>query len=121
MKIYIWEVQFQSPEWFRGLSVLYRDHRKVSGVPPDGATCPEGLDGLNMGGNQPLVGWCAPPQGRKAPMVGNPRGGGRLHLAWGASLPHLPPWPPPLDGIGAAAPLGVETLEGAHPLPLPYI
>ena len=24
-------------------------------------------------------------------------------------------------GLGAAAPLGVETLEGAHPLPLPYI
>ena len=29
VKIYIWEVQFQSREWFRGLSVLYRDHRKV--------------------------------------------------------------------------------------------
>ena len=38
VKIYIWEVQFQSSEWFRGLSVLYWDHRKVSGGPLGGAT-----------------------------------------------------------------------------------
>ena len=46
-------------------------------------------------------------------------GRGCFHLTWGASFPPLPPWPPPLDGIGAAAPLGVETLEGAHPPPSP--
>ena len=89
----------------RGLSVLYRDHRKVSGGPPGGATCPGGLDGLNMGGNQPLVGWCTPPQGPKEPRVENPRGGGRLHLAWGARHPS---WPPPLPSRW--------DLEGAGPL-----
>ena len=105
MKIHIWEVQ-HSPEWFWGLSVLYRDHRKVSGGPSGGATCPGGLDGLKMGGNQPLVGLCAPPQGPKAPRVENPRGGGRLHLAWGASLPSWPPPPSRWD------------LEGPAPSPL---
>ena len=49
-----------------GLSVLYRDHRKVSGGPPGGATCPGGLNGLNMGGNQAPSG-LVHPQGPKAP------------------------------------------------------
>ena len=58
-----------------------------------------------------------PPQGPKAPRVW----GGGAPPCLGGKFPPLPPWPPPLDGIGAAAPLGVETLEGVHPLPLPYI
>ena len=61
VKIYRWEVQFQSPEWFQGLSVLYRDHQKVFGGPPGGATCPSGPSGLNKGGTSPLVGWCVLP------------------------------------------------------------
>ena len=84
---------------------MYRDHRKVSGGPPGGATCPGGLDGLNMGGNQPLVGWCAPPQGPKAPRVENPRGGGASTLLGGQVSPS---WPPPLPSRW--------DLEGAGPL-----
>ena len=45
---------------------MYRDHQKVSGGPPGGATCPRGLNGLNMGGNHALVGWCAPSPRPKA-------------------------------------------------------
>ena len=48
-------------------------------------------------------------------------GEGVLPPNLGGKFPLSAPWPPPLDGIGAVAPLGVETLEGAHPLPLPYI
>ena len=66
VKIYIWEVQFQSPEWFRGLSVLYRDHRKVSGGPLGGATCPGGPSGLNKGGNQLPSGLVRPPRAQGA-------------------------------------------------------
>ena len=40
---------------------MYRDHRKGPEGPPGGATYPEGPHGLNWEGNQPLVGWCAPP------------------------------------------------------------
>ena len=45
-------------------------------------------------------------------------GEGAPHLAWGASFPLSPAWPPPQMGSGAAAPLGVGTLEGAQPPPL---
>ena len=101
-----------------GFIVTYRDHWEGPGGPPSGATGPGGLHGPSVGGDQPQVGWCAPPH--KGPRrLGF--GEGCFHLTWVASFPPLPPWPPPLDGIGAAAPLGVETLEGAHPLPLPYI
>ena len=40
---------------------MYRDHRKGPGGPPGGATYLRGPDGLKWEGNQPLVGWCAPP------------------------------------------------------------
>ena len=55
------EVLFWSPEKFRGLSVTYRDHREGPGGPPSGATGHEGLHGPSVGGDQPQVGWCAPP------------------------------------------------------------
>ena len=42
---------------------MYRDHRKGPGGPPDGATYPGGPHGLKWHGNQPLMGWCAPPKG----------------------------------------------------------
>ena len=45
----------------RGLLVLYRDHRRGSGGPPGGSTCPGGPYGLNMEGNQPLGGLGAKP------------------------------------------------------------
>ena len=67
VKIYIWEVLFWSPEKFRVLSVTYRDHREGPGGPPSGATSPGGLHGPGVGGDQPQVGWCTPPQGPKAP------------------------------------------------------
>ena len=37
----------------------------------------------------------------------------------GGKFPPLPPLAATLDGFGAAAPLGVETLKGAHSLPSP--
>ena len=73
---------------------MYRDHRKGPGGPPGGATYPGGPHGLKWEGNQPLVGWCAPLGPPHAPRVGNPRGGGAPHLAWGEATP----WPlPPLE------------------------
>ena len=97
------------------LSVTYRDHREGPGGPPSGATGPGGLHGPSVGGDQPQVGWCAPHKG--------PR---RLGLGEGAHPPNLggkfplfPPLAAILDGFGAAAPLGVETLQGVHPPPSP--
>ena len=78
------EVWFWPPEVFRSLSVLYQDHRKGSGGPTGGYTCPKGPYGLNMEGNQPLSGTGAPPLGpMHLGLGGNPKGG--APLAWGAS------------------------------------
>ena len=66
VKIYIWEVPIWSPEKFRVLSVMYRDHREGPGGPPSGATCPRRLRGPSVGGDQPLGGLVRPPQGAKA-------------------------------------------------------
>ena len=117
------------------LSVTYRDHREGPGGPPGGATGPRGLRGPSVGVDQPQVVWCAPPPpGPKAPRVENPRGRGRLHLAWGASLPS---WPPPLPSrwdLEGAGPLSPSPIYSggfgaaiddenisllAHPTPLP--
>ena len=79
VKIYIWEVLFWSPEKFRVISVTYRDHREGPGGPPSGATSPRRLRGPSVGGDQPQVGWCAPPQGprrRKWGRGANPRADG---------------------------------------------
>ena len=70
VKIYIWEVLFWSPEKFRVLSVTYWDHREGPGGPPSGATIPGGLHGPSGGGDQPQVGWCAPPPGPNAKREG---------------------------------------------------
>ena len=66
---------------------MYRDHRKGPGGPPGGATYPGGPHGLNWVGNQPLLGWCAPLRPVLRLGLGNPRGGGAPHLAWGGSHP----------------------------------
>src|SRR3954470_6277489 len=50
-----------------------------SGGPPSGATGPGGLHGPSVEGDQPQVGWCAPPPRPKAPPRGegaNPRADG---------------------------------------------
>ena len=75
----------------RGLSVLYRDHRKGSGGPPGGSTCPGGPYGLYVEGNQPLSGLGAIPLGpMRLGLGGNPKGG----APWlGGQAPS--PWPPP--------------------------
>ena len=109
---------------------MYRDHRKGPGGPPGGATYPGGPHGLKWRGNQPLVGWCAPPKGPRrlgletlgeplppegacAPLVGNPK----RAVAPGAAAP-------PLDGIskGACAPLApiYSGGEGGQPQPKPW-
>ena len=108
---------------------MYRDHRKGPGGPPGGATYPGGPHGLKWGGDQPLVGWCAPPGPPSAPRVGNPRGGGastclggqvsrlgrrpprRSHLLGPAPPPGGPPG-------GATCPGGLHGLkwEGNQPL-----
>ena len=74
---------------------MYRDHRKGPGGPPGGATYPGGPHGLKWEGNQPLVGWCAPPLGPPAPRVLGALGEGAPPLALGGKAPPL-----------AAAPLG---------------
>src|SRR3954462_2755522 len=94
-----------------GLSVLYRDHRRVPGGPPGGATYPGGPHGLYEGGNQPIVGWCASPPRAHAPRVGGGGGGGNpkggAPLAWGqAPLPGRRP-PRRFHLLGPAPPQGV--------------
>ena len=71
---------------------MYRDHRKGPGGPPGGATHPGGPHGLKCEGNQPMVGWCAPPPWALLRLGLGTLGEGRLHLPWGA---RHPPWPPP--------------------------
>ena len=112
------------PEWSGG-EELYIGSQvsatgKVSGVtgivpgPPEGsrgttgwATCPGGPRGLKVEGNQPLVGWGAPPWASPhAPRVGNPRGGVPPCLG-GQGNPFPPLWPPP--------PLRSHLLGLAHP------
>ena len=86
---------------------MYRDHRKGPGGPPGGATYPGGPRGLKVEGNQPLVGWGAPPWASPhAPRVGNPKGGS-FPLALGGKAP----LPPHL----AAAPLGDLISKGLAP------
>ena len=81
---------------------MYRDHRKGPGGPPGGATYPGGPRGLKWEGNQPLVGWCAPPW---APLrLGlETLGGGRTTCLGGHSTPL------------AAAPLGDCISQGRRP------
>ncbi len=67
VNIYIWEVLFWSPEKFRAISVLYRDHREGPGGPPSGATNPGGLHGPRVVRDQPLSGLVRLPQGPMAP------------------------------------------------------
>ena len=110
---------------FWGAPVLYRDHRKGVRGPPGGATYPGGPRGLKWGGNQPLVGWCAPPLAPPAPRVGNPRGGGASTCLGGQGTP-LGRRPPRRSNL--LAPLGTLYIEGggraatplhlAPPLPL---
>ena len=85
---------------------MYRDHRKGPGGPPGGATYPGGPRGLKVEGNQPLVGWGAPPWASPhAPRVGNPRGEFPLALGGKAPLPpHLAAAPPGSDLQGPAPP-----------------
>ena len=80
---------------------MYRDHRKGPGGPPGGATYPGGARGLKWGGNQPLVGWCAPPtkaQGARESGRGQTlcSDGPKAHLV---VCPPLSPLGCPLDGI----------------------
>ena len=101
------------------ISVMYRDHREGPGGPPGGATSPRRLRGPSVGGDQPQVGWCAPPhQGprRMGEWEGaNPRSRWALRPTLVAP-PLSSPWPPPLMGSRAGCLLlGVETLRGAQP------
>ena len=96
----------------RGLPVLYRDHRRGSGGPPGGSTCPGGPYGLYVEGNQPLSGL-----GAISPRPHAPRVGGTLKgappLAWGPTHPkgrsHLP-WLPPPRGNPRAPPLALAPI-----------
>ena len=100
-------VLFWSPEKFRVLSVMYRDHREGPGGPPGGATSPGRLRGPSVGGDQPQVVWCAPHQGPRHMESGkgaNPRTRWALRPTLGAPplspLGRHPRWllglPPPL-------------------------
>ena len=85
------------------------------GGPPGGATYPGGPHGLMWEGNQPLVGWCAPPW---APLrLGlETLGWGRLHLPWGAVHPpgRRPPWRCHL--LGTVPPETLPMAETALPI-----
>ena len=67
---------------------MYRDHRRGSGGPPGGSTCPGGPYGLYVEGNQPLSGLGAIPLGPMRLGLGGTLKGAPP-LAWGASLPSL--------------------------------
>ena len=82
---------------------MYRDHRKGPEGPPGGATYPRGSHGLKWEGNHPLVGWCTPLGPPLRLGLGNPKGGGTPHLAWGGSHPL------------AVAPLEIHLLGPAPP------
>ena len=99
---------------------MYRDHRKGSGGPPGGATYPGGPHGLKWEGNQPLVGWCAPLGPPLCLGLGNPRGGGAPHLAWGGGEAILGRRPLEIHLPRAAAPQGpyIKRGEGGQPHPL---
>ena len=62
-----------------GLPILFRDHRRGSGGPLGGSTCPGGPYGLNIEGNQPLGGL-----GAKLPL-------GPMRLGLGETLEGAPP------------------------------
>src|SRR3954468_19294719 len=102
-----------------GSPVLYRDHQMGPGGPPGGATHPGGPRGLKWGGNQPIVGWCAPPWASPLRLGLETLGQGAPHLPWGARPPPGPP-PPLGDGSpGPAPPLGglyKGGREGSHTL-----
>ena len=66
VKFYIWEVVMRTPESFGGIPVLYRDHRRGSGGPLGGSTCPGGPYGLYVERDQPLSGLGAFPLGHPA-------------------------------------------------------
>ena len=86
---------------------MYRDHRRGSGGPPGGSTCPGGPYGLLVEGNQPLVGWAPTPLGpMRLGFGGNPKGGGRPPCLGGKLPPPL--LPPPSR----------SHLEGPAPFPL---
>ena len=69
------------------------------------------------------MGWCAPPQGPKAPRVENPRGGGASTLLGGQVSPS---WPPPLpsrwdlEGAGPLSPSPIYS-EGVGGQPYPSL
>ena len=75
---------------------MYRDHRKGPRGPPGGATHPGGPRGLKWGGNQPIVGWCAPPWA-------SPLRLGLETLGWGGAPLDLGGKPPPFP-LAAAPP-----------------
>ena len=91
---------------------MYRDHRKGPGGPQGGATYPEGPHGLKGRGNQPLVGWCAPPWPSHASRVETLRGGGASTWLGGQATPRAAA--PSLDGIykGPAPPRPLYIVEG---------
>ena len=99
---------------------MYRDHRKGPWGPPGGATYPGGPHGLKWEGNQPLVGWCAPPWAPLRLRLGT-LGEGAPPLALGGKAPPLaaaPPWRFNLLGP-APPPKGpyIKRGEGGQPHP----
>ena len=92
------------------------------GGPPSGATGPGGLHGPSVGGDQPQVGWCAPPT--KAQGASKREGGQTLGQMGPKAHPRCAFPSPPCgrhpDGIwGAAATPREGTLGGGTAPPLP--
>ena len=78
---------------------MYRDHQKGPGGPSGGATYPGGPRGLKREGNQPEVGWCAPPWPPLRLGLETLDGFGRPH-----PLGNLPPKPGGAAALGGAPP-----------------
>ena len=96
----------------------------VTGIvpgPPEGSRGSTGWGHLSrraqwaeVGGEPAPGGLVRPPWAPPPPRVGNPRGGGRLHLPWGASHPlgRRPPWRSHL--LGPVPPPGAPIYSGGE-------
>ena len=82
---------------------MYRDHRKGPGGSTGWGHLSRRAPWAEVGGNQPLVGWCAP-LGPPLRLGLETLGVGGAPLALGGKAP---PWPPP--------PIQMGSLAGAPP------
>ena len=126
-------------EWSRGKDLYMGSPVSVTGIvsgvinivpgPPKGVRGSTGWGHLPRGTKWAESGWepapsglvHPPPKGPRRLGFGNHRGGGRLHLAWGASLPPgcRPPSRWDLEGGGGQGGGGLPPKQGGAPFRVP--